>query len=250
MINKTEVEDYDYALFGEVERKTLSRIRQFIAQRVSASWAEVPHVTQFDECDLTNLTNLQRTVSAQAGNVKLTLLAFVMKACANALKAFPDFNASLDARANELVLKKYVHIAFAADTPFGLLAPVVRDVDCKDPIEIAGAIQLLADKARSGKLAMSDAEGACFTVTNLGRLGGTGFTPIINAPEIAILGMGRATSRVVDVDGVITTRLMLPLTLTYDHRVIDGVMGGRFLAQVIAQLREPQQLLQRVVISN
>lgn len=246
MINKPEVEHYDYALFGEVERKPLSRIRQVIAQRVSASWAEVPHVAQFDECDLTKLTDLQQTISAQAGNVKPTLLAFVMKACVNALKAFPDFNASLDTRANELVLKKYVHMAFAAETPVGLLAPVVRDVDRKDAIEIANAIQLLADKARSGKLAMSDAEGACFTVTNLGRLGGTGFTPIINAPEVAILGMGRATSRVVEVDSAITTRMMLPLTLVYDHRVIDGAMGGRFLAQVIAQLREPQQLLRRI----
>lgn len=245
MTTTPEVETYDYALFGEVERKPLSRIRQVIARRLTASWTEVPHVSQFDECDLTMLTALRHKMAGQATGVKLTALAFVMKACANALKSFPDFNASLDTKANELVLKKYCHIAFAAETPIGLLAPVVRDVDRKSLLEIAAAIQALADKARSGKLAMSDAEGACFTITNLGHLGGTGFTPIINAPEIAILGLGRASPRVVEVDGSFATRPMLPLTLVYDHRVIDGAVGGRFLAQVIAQLRDPQQFLVR-----
>lgn len=234
-----EVKTYDYALFGEVERKPLSRVRQVIARRLSASWAEVPHVSQFDECDLSVLNALRHELSGQQTGVKLTVLAFVMKACSHALKSFPDFNASLDTEANELVLKKYCHIAFAAETPIGLLAPVVRDVDRKSPLEIAAAIQVLADKARTGKLAMSDAEGACFTITNLGKLGGTGFTPIINVPEIAILGLGRASPRVVEAGGAFVTRLMLPLTLVYDHRVIDGAVGGRFLAEVIAQLRDP-----------
>lgn len=247
MTTTTEMETYDYALFGEVERKPISRVRQVIARRLSASWAGVPHVAQFDECDLTRLTAMRHDMSAQARGVKLTVLAFVMKACANALKSFPDFNASLDLKANELVLKKYCHIAFAAETPIGLLAPVVHDADRKDLMEMAAAIQALAEKARSGKLSMREAEGACFTVTNLGHLGGTGFTPIINAPEIAILGMGRITSRVVDVGGSFATRPILPLTLVYDHRVIDGAVGGRFLAQVISQLLDPQQLVQPVV---
>lgn len=244
MASVPPVQTYDYSLFGEIERKPLGRIRQVIARRLSASWAEVPHVAQFDELDLSALTALQRDMAALAQDAKPTLLAFVMKACANALRSFPDFNASLDLSANALVLKKYCHIAFAADTPIGLLAPVVRDVDRKDVLQIAALIQALAEKARAGQLAMSDAEGACFTITNLGQLGGTGFTPIINAPEIAILGIGRATPRVVEVDGSFTTRRMLPLTLVYDHRVIDGAVGGRFLAQVKAQLGDPQQLAQ------
>lgn len=245
MATTPQVQTYDYALFGEVERKPFSRIRQVIARRLSASWAEVPHVAQFDECDMGALNAMQRelaTAAAEQG-IKLTLLAFVMKACANALKTFPEFNASLDTQANELVLKKYCHIAFAADTPIGLLAPVVRDAGEKSLLQIAASIQALADKARAGKLAMSDAEGACFTITNLGKLGGTGFTPIINAPEVGILGLGRATPRVVEVNGAFTTRQMLPLTLVYDHRVIDGAVGGRFLAHVIAQLLEPTRLL-------
>jgi pyruvate dehydrogenase E2 component (dihydrolipoamide acetyltransferase) len=244
MATTPQVETYDYALFGEVERKPFSRIRQVIARRLSASWAEVPHVAQFDECDLTALNALQQGMAAQAQaqGIKLTMLAFVMKACANALKSFPDFNASLDTQAGQLVLKKYCHIAFAAETPIGLLAPVVRDVDKKDVLQIAAAIQALADKARLGKLAMSDAEGACFTITNLGKLGGTGFTPIINAPEVGILGLGRASPRVVEVDGAFTTRQVLPLTLVYDHRVIDGAVGGRFLGRVIEQLGDPRQL--------
>jgi len=238
-----EVETYDYALFGEVERRPFSRVRQVIARRLSASWTAVPHVSQFDECDLTMLNALRQGMAIKDTGVKLTVLAFAMKACANALKSFPDFNASLDTRTNELVLKKYCHVAFAAETPIGLLAPVVRDVDRKSLMDVAVAIQVLADKARSGKLAMSDAEGACFTITNLGQLGGTGFTPIINAPEIAILGMGRASPRVVEVGGAFVTRQMLPLTLVYDHRVIDGAVGGRFLFHVIEQLRDPKQLL-------
>lgn len=243
MITTPEVETYDYTLFGEVERKPLSRVRQVIARRLSASWTQVPHVAQFDECDLTALNALRQQMVEKDAGVKLTVLAFVMKACANSLKSFPDFNASLDTKTNELVLKKYCHMAFAAETPIGLLAPVVRDADRKNLLELADAIRVLAERSRAGRLAMSDAEGACFTITNLGQLGDTGFTPIINAPEIAILGMGRASPRVVEVDGAFATRLMLPLTLVYDHRVIDGAVGGRFLSHVIEQLRVPKQLL-------
>lgn len=241
---RPRVETYDYGLFGPVEVRPLSRIRQVIARRLEASWANVPHVAQFDEVDVTRLQALreQSLPKAQAAGVKLTLLAFVMRACANALKAFPEFNASLDATGKNLVLKRYCHIAFAAETPVGLLAPVLRDVDRKSLFEVAQGIAELAGKARAGRLALSDAEGSCFTVSNLGALGGTGFTPVINAPEVAILGVARVAAKVVDVGGTIVSRPMLPLTLVYDHRVIDGAVGARFLALVARQLADPQGL--------
>ena len=242
-----KVETYDYALFGEVEIKPLGRIRQVISKRLVASWVTVPHVAQFDEVDLTALDALrQRLVpKAEAAGLKLTLLPFIMKACAHALKAFPEFNASLDASGEKLVLKKYCHIAFAAETPIGLLAPVVRDVDKKDLLETADAVHALALKAKAGRLALSDAEGACFTVSNLGVLGGTGFTPIINAPEVGILGVARASRKVVELDGKFVSRLTLPLSLVYDHRVIDGAVGGRFLAFVRERLMDPDTLCAR-----
>lgn len=241
------VETYDYSLFGEVETKPLSRIRRVISRRLSASWMTVPHVAQFDEVDLTALEALrQRLVpKAEAAGFKLTLLPFVVKACAGALKAFPEFNASLDASGDNLVLKKYCHIAFAAETPIGLLAPVVRDVDKKDLFETANAINTLAQKAKAGRLALSDAEGACFTVSNLGALGGTGFIPVINAPELGILGVARASRKVVDVNGEFVSRLTLPLSLVYDHRVIDGGVGARFLALLREQLMNPDTLCAR-----
>jgi len=238
------VETYDYALFGEIEVKPLSRIRRVISRRLGASWINVPHVAQFDEVDLTALEALRQRLApkAQASGVKLTLLPFVMKACAHALKAFPEFNASLDASGENLVLKKYCHIAFAAETPVGLLTPVVRDVDKKDLLENASAIHALAEKARAGRLALSDAEGACFTVSNLGVLGGTGFIPVINAPELGVLGVARASRKVVDVNGEFVSRLTLPLSLVYDHRVIDGAVGARFLALVRERLTDPDSL--------
>ena len=232
------VQGYDYSLFGEVEVRPLSRIRQVIARRLSASWATVPHVAQFEEVDIGALEAM-RSGFATDGAKRPTLLAFAMKACAHALHMFPEFNASVDGTGQKLVLKKYCHIAFAAQTPVGLMAPVVRDVDQKDLQQIANAIVALADKARQGRLALSDAEGACFTVTNLGALGGTGFIPIINAPEIGILGMARAGARVVERDGQLVSRPVLPLTLVYDHRVIDGAVGARFMAAIVEQLANP-----------
>ena len=241
------VETYDYALFGEVEIRPLSRIRKVISRRLSASWISVPHVAQFDDVDLSALEALRQRLApkAQAAGLKLTLLPFVMKACAQALKAFPEFNASLDASGDNLVLKKYCHIAFAAETPIGLLTPVVRDVDQKDIFETANAIHALAQKAKAGRLALSDAEGACFTVSSLGALGGTGFIPVINAPEIGILGVARASRKVVEVDGELASRLTLPLSLVYDHRVIDGGVGARFLALIREQLAAPDTLCAR-----
>lgn len=238
------VETYDYALFGEIEVKPLSRIRRVISRRLGASWITVPHVAQFDEVDLTALEAVRQRLApkAQASGAKLTLLPFVMKACAHALQAFPEVNASLDASGENLVLKKYCHIAFAAETPVGLLTPVVRDADKKDLLETARAIYALAEKARAGRLALSDAEGACFTVSNLGVLGGTGFIPVINAPELAILGVARASRKVVELNGEFVSRLTLPLSLVYDHRVIDGAVGARFLALVREQLTDPETL--------
>ena len=239
-----KVQTYDYSLFGPVETQRLSRIRQVIGRRLTASWTTVPHVAQFDDVDITALQALRNRLApkAAAAEVKLTLLCFVIQACAHALKAFPEFNASLDASGENLVLKKYCHIAFAAETPVGLLAPVIRDVDKKDLFETARAIQALAQKAKAGRLAMSDAEGACFTVSNLGALGGTGFTPVINAPEVGILGVARASDKVVSIGGELVSRPMLPLTLVYDHRVIDGIVGARFLAFVREQLTAPERL--------
>lgn len=235
------VETYDYSLFGPVEVRPLSKIRKIIGRRLHAAWANVPQVAQFDEIDLTALEELRARLkpAAEAQGIKLTLLAFIMRACAQTLAEFPDFNASLDDSGDNLVLKKYCHIGFATDTPIGLLAPVIRDVDKKSLFAIASAIGSLADKARNGRLAFADAEGGCFSVSNLGQLGGTGFTPTINAPEIAVLGVARGARKVVERDGAFVARLMLPLCLVYDHRVIDGAHGGRFMAALCRRLAEP-----------
>jgi pyruvate dehydrogenase E2 component (dihydrolipoamide acetyltransferase) len=235
------VETYDYSLFGEVEVRPLNKIRRVIARRLYASWVNVPMVVQFDEADITKLEALRAELKpkAEAEGVKLTVLAFIIKACVLALKAYPDFNASLDATGDNLVLKKYFHIGFATDTPNGLIAPVIKDADKRTLFQIASAVAGLADKARSGRLAFSETEGGCFSVTNLGQLGGTGFTPTINAPEVAVLGVGRAARKMVDIDGDFAPRLMLPLTLAYDHRVIDGAVGGRFMSFLREKLAEP-----------
>ncbi|HWB44526.1 MAG TPA: 2-oxo acid dehydrogenase subunit E2 [Hyphomicrobiaceae bacterium] len=235
------VETYDYSLFGEVEIRPLNKIRRVIARRLYASWVNVPMVTQFDEADITKLEALRAELKskAQAEGIRLTLLSFIILTCASALKAFPEFNASLDATGDNLVLKKYCHVGFAADTPDGLIAPVIRDADKKALFQIAAEIGVLADKARTGRLMFSETEGGCFSVTNLGQLGGTGFTPTINAPEIAVLGIGRAARKMIDVDGNFVPRLMLPLTLAYDHRVIDGAVGGRFMDFLRHKLAEP-----------
>ena len=238
------VETYDYSLFGPVEVRPLSKIRKIIGRRLHAAWANVPQVAQFDEVDLTALDAARAKLkpAAEAQGVKLTMLAFVLRACAQTLLEFPDFNASLDDSGDNLVLKKYCHIGFATDTPIGLLAPVIRDVDRKSLLEIAAAISQLADKARDGRLAFTDAEGGCFSVSNLGQLGGTGFTPTINAPEVAVLGVARAARRVVELDGMFRSRPMLPLCLVYDHRVIDGAHGGRFMAALCRRLADPAGL--------
>ena len=238
----------DYAAFGPVERRPLTRIQRISGPRLHASWVNVPHVTQFDEADITDMEAARAGLKDQATGrgIKLTPLAFVMRACVQALQAFPHFGASLDADAGELVVKKYVHVGFAADTPNGLVVPVVRDADRKDVFELARELAALSDKARAGKLAAAEMQGGCFTISSLGGIGGTAFTPIINAPEVAILGVSRASHRAVYQDGAFVPRLMLPLSLSYDHRVIDGADAVRFTNFLAKALADVPALLRAV----
>jgi pyruvate dehydrogenase E2 component (dihydrolipoamide acetyltransferase) len=238
----------DYAAFGPVERVPLTRIQKISGPRLHASWVNIPHVTQFDEADITGMEATRAGLKDEATSrgIKLTPLAFVMRACARALAAFPQFAASLDLDAGELVMKKYLHIGFAADTPGGLVVPVVRDADRKDVFELARELATLSEKARAGKLTAAEMQGGCFTISSLGGIGGTAFTPVINAPEVAILGVSRAMQRPVLEDGAWVARLMLPLSLSYDHRVIDGAAAARFTTFLAKALADVQGLLQAV----
>jgi pyruvate dehydrogenase E2 component (dihydrolipoamide acetyltransferase) len=235
----------DHAAFGPVETKPLSRVQRISGPRLQASWINIPHVTQFDEADITALEALRGSLKgeATAQGVKLTPLAFIVAACVRALAEFPTFNASLDESGQNLVLKKYFHLGFAADTPQGLLVPVIRDADRKDIFSIARDLGALSERARAGKLSGTDMQGGCFTVSSLGGIGGTAFTPIINPPEVAILGVSRSTMRPVWSDGAFAPRLMLPLSLSYDHRVIDGATGVRFTSWLADRLANPEALL-------
>ena len=235
------VPEVDYAAFGPIERRPLSRIQKISGPRLHASWVNVPHVTQFDEADITEMEAARTRLKdeATAKGIKLTPLAFVMRACVQALQNFPGFCASLDTAAGEMILKKYVHIGFAADTPNGLVVPVVKDADRKDVFELARDLAVLSEKARAGKLAATDMQGACFTISSLGGIGGTAFTPIINAPEVAILGVSKSAYKPVYERGAFVPRLMLPLSLSYDHRAIDGASAVRFtsfLGQALADV--------------
>jgi pyruvate dehydrogenase E2 component (dihydrolipoyllysine-residue acetyltransferase) len=238
----------DFAQFGAVTIQPLNRIQRISGPRLHASWVNLPHVTQFDEADITELEDARRWLKARAAaeGLKLTPLAFVIRACVRLLKKFPAFNASLDASGENLVLKQYCHIGFAADTPNGLVVPVIRDADRKDLFEIARALGDLSDKARKGKLSGAEMQGGCFTITSLGGIGGTAFTPIINAPEVAILGLSKSTLRPAYRDAVLVPRLMLPLSLSYDHRVIDGAQGARFTAALCAELANVDGLVEAI----
>jgi pyruvate dehydrogenase E2 component (dihydrolipoamide acetyltransferase) len=220
-------------------------VQRISGPRLQASWINIPHVTQFDEADITALEALRGSLKgeATAQGVKLTPLAFIVAACVRALAEFPTFNASLDESGQNLVLKKYFHLGFAADTPQGLLVPVIRDADRKDIFSIARDLGALSERARAGKLSGTDMQGGCFTVSSLGGIGGTAFTPIINPPEVAILGVSRSTMRPVWSDGAFAPRLMLPLSLSYDHRVIDGATGVRFTSWLADRLAKPEALL-------
>lgn len=236
----------DFAKFGPVEIKSLSRIKQIAAANLHRNWVMIPHVTQFDEADITALEALRKesnNAAAKNDSVKLTLLSFLMKALIASLKKYPEFNASLDKDANgesNLVVKRYYHIGFAVDTANGLVVPVVRDVDQKGVVAIARELSELSTLARDGKLKPTQMQGASFTISSLGGIGGTAFTPIINAPEVAILGVSKASYKPVYRDGNFVPRLILPLSLSYDHRVIDGAAAARFtahLAEVLTDMR-------------
>jgi pyruvate dehydrogenase E2 component (dihydrolipoyllysine-residue acetyltransferase) len=229
----------DFAQFGEIETRPLSRIQKISGPRLHASWVNIPHVTQFDEADITDLEDARTKLKQRAleAGIKLTPLAFIVRACVRALQEFPLLNASLDPTGANLILKKYIHIGFAADTPNGLVVPVIRDANRKDIYEIAKQLGELSEKARAGKLSAAEMQGGSFTISSLGGIGGTAFTPIINAPEVAILGASRSAMKPVFRDGAFVPRLILPLSLSYDHRVIDGASAVRFttfLAQTLA----------------
>ncbi len=239
----------DHAAFGPVETRPLTRVQRISGPRLQASWINIPHVTQFDEADITELEALRNALKPQAAErgVKLTPLAFVVAACVRALQQFPGFNASLDESGQNLVFKKYFNLGFAADTPQGLLVPVIRDADRKDIYAIAADLAALSERARGGKLGGADMQGGCFTVSSLGGIGGTAFTPIINPPEVAILGVSRSVMRPVWRDGTFQPRLMLPLSLSYDHRVIDGAAGVRFTTWLADCLAKPDALVAAAV---
>ena len=232
----------DFSKFGEIETRELSRIKKISGANLARNWAMIPHVTQHDDADITDLEDLRVALNKEneKAGIKLTMLAFLMKAVVSAMQKYPDFNASLDADGATLVLKKYFHIGFAADTPNGLVVPVVRDVDKKGVIQIAQETGELAKKARDGKLGPAEMSGGCFSISSLGGIGGTGFTPIVNAPEVAILGVSKSAIKPVWDGKQFAPRLILPLSLSYDHRVIDGASAARFtatLAQLLADMR-------------
>ena len=238
----------DFSLWGPVETKPLSRIQKISGPRLHASWVNIPHVTQFEDADITDLEATRSKLkekAAQAG-LKLTPLAFIVRACVRALQEFPLFNASLDPSGTSLVVKKYINIGFAADTPNGLVVPVIHNADRKDIYEIARQLGELSEKGRAGKLTPNDMQGGCFTISSLGGIGGTAFTPIINAPEIAILGVSRSAMKPVYRDGNFVPRLMLPLSLSYDHRVIDGASAARFAVFLAESLANVAGLIEAV----
>lgn len=232
----------DFSRFGETEEVPMTRLMQIGASSLHRSWLNIPHVTQFDQADITDLEAFrvaQKAVAEKAG-VKLTVLPLLLKACAHLLKELPDFNSSLAPSGKAIIRKKYVNVGFAVDTPDGLLVPVIKNVDQKSLLQLAAEAAALAAKARDKKLTADDMQGACFTISSLGHIGGTGFTPIVNAPEVAILGVSKATIQPVWDGKAFQPKLMLPLSLSYDHRVINGAAAARFtqrLSQLLNDIR-------------
>ena len=232
----------DFAKFGVIETQALSRIKKISGANLHRNWVTIPHVTQFDEADISEMEAFRKEIGAEYAkeSFKITPLVFMLKAVVAALQKFPDFNASLDASGENLVLKKYYHIGVAVDTPNGLMVPVLRDVDKKGLVQLAKELGEISAKARDLKISAADMQGGCFSISSLGGIGGTAFTPIINAPEVAILGVSKASMKPVYQDGEFVPRLMLPLSLSYDHRVIDGASAARFtkyLAQMLSDIR-------------
>lgn len=235
----------DFSKFGAVERQAMSNIRYKTAEHLSYAWHTIPHVTQFDKADITALEEFRKSYAktAEKQGVKLTVTAILVKIIASALKKFPQFNASVDMQTKEVIYKKYLNIGIAVDTEFGLIVPVIKNADELNVIEISREMNALAERARNKKASIADMQGGCFTITNLGGIGGTFFTPIINAPEVAILGVSRGNMEPVYIDGKFEPRLLLPLSLSYDHRVIDGADGIRFLRWVIDAIENPMKFI-------
>ncbi len=232
----------DFAKFGAIETRPLSRIKKISGANLHRNWVTIPHITQFDEADITEMDAFRKELSVEYAkqNIKITPLAFLVKAVVVALQQFPEFNASLDASGENLVFKQYFHIGVAVDTPDGLMVPVLRDVDKKGIVQIAKELGEISARAREKKITAAEMQGGCFSISSLGGIGGTAFTPIINAPELAILGVSKAIIKPMHQDGTFVARLMLPLSLSYDHRVIDGAAAARFivfLSQVLADTR-------------
>ncbi|MXZ10229.1 MAG: branched-chain alpha-keto acid dehydrogenase subunit E2 [Gemmatimonadetes bacterium] len=239
------VELPDFSRWGNIERQPLSKVRQIIAKNMSQAWQQVAHVTQFDRADVTDLEAFRQRnkEKAEALGAKLTPTVLALKAIITALKTFPQFNASLDAGTNEIILKHYYNLGIAVDTERGLLVPVIKDVDRKDILELALELGDISQRARTSKIGLDELQGGTFTVTNLGSLGVGEFTPIVNHPEVAILGLGRAREEATVREGRIEPRLIMPLALSYDHRVIDGADGARFMRKIVDALENPELML-------
>ncbi len=242
-LNLDAAPQIDFSKFGEIEEQPLGRIKKISGAHLHRSWVTVPHVTQFDEADITNLEAFRKDQKdyAEKQNIRLTFMPFLMKACAAALKAYPNFNSSLSADGESLIIKKYVHIGVAVDTPNGLMVPVIRNVDKKGVFQLAAELMEISTKTRDGKLAPADMQGGCFSISSLGGIGGTQFTPIVNAPEVSILGVSRAAMKPVWNGKDFDPKLMMPFSLSYDHRVIDGAEGVRFttyLGQLLGDIRK------------
>jgi pyruvate dehydrogenase E2 component (dihydrolipoamide acetyltransferase) len=235
----------DFSKFGPVEAKPLSRIKKISGTNLHRNWVAIPHVTQHDEVDITEMEAFRKQIGeeAQKQGVKLTPLAFMIKACVAALKQFPAFNASLSPDGESLVLKKYYHIGVAVDTPNGLVVPVIRNADQKGVVALARELGEVSARMRDGKISPADMQGGTFSISSLGGIGGTHFTPIINAPEVAILGVSRSSTRPVWKDGAFVPRLMLPISLSYDHRVIDGAEGARFITFLNGVMNDIRRLI-------
>lgn len=235
----------DFSKWGPIERKPLSNIRKKTMEHLTLAWRTIPHVTQIDEVDVTDLEALRErhAANARAKGGKLTATVFVMKAVVAALKQFPQFNASVDVETEELIQKNYYHIGIAVDTDHGLLVPVIRDVDKKHLLDLSTELSIISDRARQRKIALEDLHGSTFTITNLGGIGGTAFTPIINYPEVAILGLARYQKRLILRGDRMETRLILPLCFSYDHRIIDGADAIRFTRKIASMLEDPALLL-------
>ena len=235
----------DFARFGLIESQPLSRIKRVTATNLQRAWLRVVHVTQHDEADITDLEGFRKSESdkAKKRNIHLTLLPFIMKAVVATLKEFPTFNASLDPAGENLILKRYFHVGVAVDTPEGLVVPVLRDVDRKGVYDLAAELAVVSEKARARKLMPGDMQGGCFTISSLGGIGGTAFTPIVNIPEVAILGVSRASMKPVYENGAFVPRLTLPLSLSYDHRVNDGADAARFTTYLRQLLSDIKRLL-------